>query len=334
MAMLIDEIYSNKFVNNRLRYYHSFSKIEHEYEVYTQKSSVTQRAEREEFEKWVVRYKPKIIIITAAKNRLGFLKNQLAKLYAQDFQYLWTWLIVDNYSNDQTRDFFKSISDNRIKLVSYTDKTGYAAPVRNFGISLSIIANQYRCNDKVFAFILDSDDELYDSSSLSTIYKCSTSAKENRPICFSHGYTINNYFNHFGKIERYGTHPHKIDNAFPRVTYMKDIFDYGLVTLSALIPLSILKYILYPDERSFEDNGFAHKLYIAKIRFNLAVRYDNYPINIKRFHQESMASVNDKLSTKSRKKTERIGEHIVKGMRVNIVDNLRLLREYFTQNNL
>ncbi|MFA4823688.1 MAG: glycosyltransferase [Methanoregula sp.] len=102
---------------------------------------------------------PVVSIIIPTYNQADLLQMALQSVINQTFQD-WEAIIVDNYSEDNTKDIIESINDTRIKHVLLSNK-GIIAASRNYGIHLA--------KSDIIAF-LDSDDLWY-SSKLSICLK-------------------------------------------------------------------------------------------------------------------------------------------------------------------
>lgn len=95
---------------------------------------------------------PVVAVIIPTYNQAELLQKALQSVINQTFQN-WEAIVIDNYSEDNTREIVESIHDIRIKYVLFSNK-GIIAASRNHGIHLARADN--------IAF-LDSDDLWYPS---------------------------------------------------------------------------------------------------------------------------------------------------------------------------
>ena len=95
--------------------------------------------------------KSEIDIILPNYNKFNYLKEAIDSVINQTFQD-WHLYIIDDCSNDGTRDFVLSLKDKRIRYYRNSFKS-YPAKSRNAGIKKS--------NGEIISF-LDDDDEMYD----------------------------------------------------------------------------------------------------------------------------------------------------------------------------
>ena len=91
--------------------------------------------------------KPLITIVIPTYNRCEKIKKALSSVKAQTFQN-WEAIIVDNNSNDGTKEFILNLNDKRFKFYEINNN-GIISKSRNYAIKLS--------NAEYIAF-LDSDD--------------------------------------------------------------------------------------------------------------------------------------------------------------------------------
>lgn len=271
-----------------------------------------------------------LCIVTATRNRLDFLKQAHHQLDKQKGDFNWRWLLVDNSSDTSTKDYFDQLEDERVFHVPYLSQAGCAFPVRNYGFNVIAEACKLKAKGNGWVMVIDSDDELFDEYSLQELKK-TKELQRVRETALVHGFSVCEYDDNEGNIT-YGTHPHNLDSGFPEITKLSQVFDKGLNILSGMFPIDTLQYINYPPERSFEDNGFNHKLMLyAKKHFDTIAITPN-PITKKRFHNETMAKTNDSLGDQDN--TAVIGEHTVAGIRADIVTNLAYLTDYFVREDL
>lgn len=322
----------NSFIKNRLEYYQDFQQN------YLDKKSFTNNLSDDETKNFyneiakLEKLNPKIIILTSSKNRFHFLKDIHNCINSIKWFDNFARVVIDNNSTDETSKYFNNLKNNRVFHFNYRDKTWYAAPVRNFWLDILQLAFKNSHNDDRYIYILDSDDKIYDEYSLYELLKL-TKSRISRKLwyIFHHWFTINEYYDENNNFEWNWTHPHDIDSNFPKVDKLKDVYDYWLTTLSSIIPYDVLTSIKYPDERSFEDNWFTHKLYLYATKTNKKINSVLYPVTIKRFHNESMANINNWLPKYSEENFIQIWEHKVFWGRVDIVKNLQYLRDFFTR---
>ena len=90
---------------------------------------------------------PVISIVIPTYNQADFLKEALGTVVGQTYP-SWEAIVINNFSNDLTREVVEELNDPRIRLIDYANN-GVIAASRNLGISLA--------QGKYVAF-LDSDD--------------------------------------------------------------------------------------------------------------------------------------------------------------------------------
>jgi glycosyltransferase involved in cell wall biosynthesis len=90
---------------------------------------------------------PLVSVVMPTFNRLEYVREAVASVYAQTCKD-WELVIVDDGSEDETREFLRAAPDSRTSVVFHTH-TGKPAVVRNIGIA--------RARGRYVAF-LDSDD--------------------------------------------------------------------------------------------------------------------------------------------------------------------------------
>lgn len=90
---------------------------------------------------------PLISIVIPTYNRAGLIGKAIQSILDQSYEN-WELIIVDNYSDDNTKAVIESFNDDRI-LMLFTPRTGSVAASRNLGVAHS--------NGEWIAF-LDSDD--------------------------------------------------------------------------------------------------------------------------------------------------------------------------------
>ncbi len=96
--------------------------------------------------------KPIVSVIIPTYNQADLLQKALQSIINQTFQN-WEAIVIDNYSEDNTKEIVESIRDSRINYVLFSNK-GIIAASRNHGI--------YLARGDLIAF-LDSDDLWYPS---------------------------------------------------------------------------------------------------------------------------------------------------------------------------
>lgn len=90
---------------------------------------------------------PLISIVIPTYNRAGLIGKAIQSILDQSYEN-WELIVVDNYSDDNTKEVIESFNDDRI-LMLFTPRTGSVAASRNLGVAHS--------NGEWIAF-LDSDD--------------------------------------------------------------------------------------------------------------------------------------------------------------------------------
>lgn len=93
---------------------------------------------------------PVVSVIIPTYNQADLLKNALQSVLAQDFPD-WEALVIDNYSDDTTRDVVAAMQDERITYLRFHNN-GVIAASRNYGIQKA---------RGIFIAFLDSDDIWY-----------------------------------------------------------------------------------------------------------------------------------------------------------------------------
>lgn len=102
---------------------------------------------------------PLISIVIPTYNRADLIEKAIQSILNQTYKN-WELIVVDNYSDDNTKDVISAFNDNRIFMLS-TPRTGSVAASRNLGVSHS--------NGEWIAF-LDSDDWWFPNK-LELVYK-------------------------------------------------------------------------------------------------------------------------------------------------------------------
>ncbi|MDO8873163.1 MAG: glycosyltransferase [Methanoregula sp.] len=102
--------------------------------------------------------KPIVSVIIPTYNQADLLQKALQSVINQTFQN-WEAIVIDNYSDDNTKEIVESIRDGRINYVLFSNK-GIIAASRNHGIHLA--------RGDMIAF-LDSDDLWYPSKLLTCL---------------------------------------------------------------------------------------------------------------------------------------------------------------------
>jgi hypothetical protein len=271
---------------------------------------------------------PDIIIITATKDRLQYLKKSFQNLVTSYGNFTCAWLIVDNLSRDNTQQWVENLRDARVFYVPYVEKTGYAASVRNFGLDIVHAALGFYPNKSRYVCIIDSDDTLADSYSL---YELIKTAKNYPRSSMWHGFANCIYYTPEGDVS-YNTIPRRIDNAiFPSVPNLTEELAAGPNILASIIPIEFLSYLRYPDDFSFEDDTLCQKILFTAMRLSSNWVAIEYPIIVKVFHDDSMGGKNNKWGSN---KTGKIGAWNVTGVRALLVERLYQLRDFYLENGL
>jgi len=78
---------------------------------------------------------PAVAIVVPTYNRLVYLKEMVASVFAQTFAN-WALIVVDDGSTDQTVSWLRSLGDARVTVVP-EEHTGNRSRLRNIGISLA-----------------------------------------------------------------------------------------------------------------------------------------------------------------------------------------------------
>ncbi|MGH7451509.1 MAG: glycosyltransferase family 2 protein, partial [bacterium] len=97
---------------------------------------------------------PLVSVIIPTFNRLKYLKEAVASVFAQTYAH-WELIVVDDGSTDDTLHYVSTLDDPRVRLVSETH-SGNPARMRNVGVA--------HARGEYVAF-LDSDD-LWESDKL------------------------------------------------------------------------------------------------------------------------------------------------------------------------
>lgn len=281
----------------------------------------------------ISRSKARIIITTSTKNRIDKIFTSYNKLLSQRGGVDWHWLIVDNGSDDGTLSAVNSWNDKRVSIVVYPEITGCAFPVRNFAFDIVAAGLNRNPHDQRWVLNIDSDDQLYNEYSLLEIYKLSKKAacfKDN--VSLAHGYAVWETQDEKGKPV-VSSCPVNIDARFPEVSKMSEIFEKGLIVLAAIIPEESLSWLRYPSEFSFEDDALNQKIMLQGIKYQKPWIHTDYPIILKGYGEDTLINRNNNLGDRSKEAVIGIG-HKVTGIRADIVNNLKLLRDYYVRSNL
>lgn len=276
--------------------------------------------------------KSDIVIITATRNRRDNLEVIHKSLTSQKGELNWAWLIVDNLSTDNTKDYLNSLKDDRMFVINSDSFHRCAYPVRNTGLDFLSYAYQTGITKLPWISVVDSDDYLQNEYALHELLKIRNSETGKRSGLFLvHGYsdTIIKY----SDIDmEHVSNPRNTSSNFPTVENLRETFYKGLNILAGAFPLELLLWLRYPEERSFEDGGFNEKLMLQAQKHNERWYGDEYPITVKIFHRESMSRINNQIGDIT--KQDKVGPYKVSGIRADIVSYYRKLMDWFTRESL
>lgn len=324
---------SSKFISHRLQYSETTTPIptqELERNIFSQNISSQERITRGNTIQKLERQNSDVVVVTATVDRPDDIKTGYDVLQRQTMTN-WQWLVVDNGKEGKTEKVVADFKDPRICYVRFLEKNGCAYPTRNIGLDIVHLAKS-RANRNPFVLLVDSDDRLYDSNSLHELLKLARSetSKKTEAVLY-HGYSATEIHEQNEPIT-FVPNPRDLGSDFPRVKSLKEVFDKGLNILAGMFPAQLLSYLRYPNEFSFEDDGFNQKIMLQAIKTNKSWIGDAVPTTIKIFHQDSMSGKNNKIGDVS--ESGNIGLHKVTGIRAKIVSYLHDITDYYTVNKL
>lgn len=277
--------------------------------------------------------KAKIIITTATKNRKDKIFTAYSKLLSQKGGVDWHWLIVDNGSDDGTLSAVSSWKDRRVSIVIYPEITGCAFPARNFAFDIVAAGLKNNPHNHHWILNIDSDDQLYNEYSLLEIFNLSKKAAQVKGnVSLAHGFAVWETRDENGKPIT-SSCPVNVDGRFPEVSKMSDIFERGLIVLAAIIPEESLSWLRYPAEFSFEDDALNQKIMLQGMKYHRPWIYTDYPIILKGYGDDTLINRNNNLGDLSKEAVIGVG-HRVTGIRADIVNNLKLLRDFYVKSDL
>lgn len=278
--------------------------------------------------------KAPITIVTATKDRPHSISNAYKFLADQVGNINWNWVIINNGEDKETKDVISQIkdNDNRVLSISYQEETGCAYPIRNFGLDIVHYAKYNHVNNPGFVLVVDSDDRLYGENSLRELFKIANSKfAKSRGLYIAHGFADSEIHQTDGTI-MHVPNPRDWDSKFPAIYSLAEVFDKGLNILSGMFPIELLSWLRYPKEFSFEDDAFNQKIMLQAKKHNMVWLAECFPITTKQFHQESMSGKNNNLGNKNN--TGKVGEHVVTGIRAQIVSYSQSLSDYYVREDL
>lgn len=271
-----------------------------------------------------------VIVVTSTIDRPDDVMRAYTVLESQKTQ-SWSWVVIDNGIEKLTEKNLLGLNDQRVFYVRYTERTGCASPARNAGLDVIHLA-KWKQNQSPHVIVVDSDDSLYGPESLTELLKISKSKHANRNTYgLIHGFSATQIMHPSGNITNV-PNPRDYGSDFPKVNNLKEVFDKGLNILSGMFPIELLGFLRYPNEFSFEDDGFNQKLLLQAKRMGLVWIADNIPTTIKVFHSDSMSGKNDKRGDVH--DVNKIGLHKVSGVRAKIVTYLKDITDFYTREEL
>lgn len=168
--------------------------------------------------------KPFFSIVIPTYNRMEILKEALNSVFAQSFED-YEIIIVDDHSNDGTKEMLQSISDRRLKYLKNTRKKG-GGGARNTGI--------FAANGKWTAFL--DDDDIWLENKLEQFHQKIIKLNNETKLIYS-GFT---YYDFQKKIEKKTTEPRIKGEVLEDLLYTNWIGTYSVVAVetSLLIELN------------------------------------------------------------------------------------------------
>lgn len=272
--------------------------------------------------------KPRLVVVTACKNRANRLRRMYQNITEQVGIGSWCWVIVDNASSDNADSVVRTLDDERVMYLRYNDYTGYASLARNIGLDFVHYAAIKTMVKSNFVYLLDSDDLLENSYSLRELI-----LDANRVIggyYMTHGFSVCEYYDDMNDI-RLDTIPRNTSSFFPKVPSMVDELELGPGIISGMLSTSLLGWLRYPDDFSFEDDTLQQKLMLQLIKNKLKWRSIDYPVTRKFFHKDSMGGENADFESDV---VASIGDWHVSGVRALVVKRLYQLRDYYYREGL
>ncbi len=195
--------------------------------------------------------RPYFSIIIPTYNHAEFLRTAISDVISQTIDN-WECIIIDNQSNDNTKDVVKSFNDSRLFLIEINNE-GVIGKSRNIGIK--------HAAGKWIAF-LDSDDRWYPER-LEVLHKYIE--KNNEPMVFSTNEKVINYVKNTTTINRYGPYG---------TNFYKKMLIYGnrLSTSATIVnrEFLVIKNIEFSESQNHitvEDYDFWLKIAKEKVKF-------------------------------------------------------------------
>lgn len=208
--------------------------------------------------------KPVVSIIIPSKNRASLINRALKSVINQTFQD-WECIVIDDFSEDNTKEAVLKIKDDRIKYYR-NDSTLGAAASRNKGLNLS--------RGKYIAF-LDSDDEWF-SQKLEKQFQLI----ESLPVYYGLVYCWMNYYD--GNRLVYTLQEENKGNLFPDI--ISRIMTGGTPTL--LIRKEVISNVGGFDERikNGDDQDFIRRIakeykidFVPEVLVNVYINHRSQP---------------------------------------------------------
>lgn|ERR1035437_393749 len=273
---------------------------------------------------------PILCVITASRDRFESLARLLMQLEHQRRQTHLAWIIIDNGSSCAQQEAVNVMARNIDWIVPvFCDRPfNYAAPARNFGLLLAQAAF-FKSYKTRYVWALDSDDEVHKDCSTKELLSV---FGKFRYVSLAHGYSIAHYHEPNGKVMTTATIPRPILRQFPEVRRLKDEFDAGPQLISGVFPMRLIRWFLYPDEFTFEDDTLNRRIMLWSKSHGMKIIGISMPCAVKHFQEKSMSNRNNAIGSRSRSQV--LGPTIVTGIRALVVECLLFIRDYFTREHL
>lgn len=324
---------SQKFISHRLKYSETSSSIttrELESRVFSNKIDSPQHIQRATVLQKLERQKSDIVIVTATVDRPDDIVTGY-KVLADQTMNNWQWLIVDNGKEEKTEKIVSEFKDPRINYVKFLEENGCAHPTRNIGLDI-VHLSKINSTHLPFVLVIDSDDRLFDKNSLHELFKITKSEiDKSKDISLVHGYSATEIHEPNEPVI-FVPNPRDLGSDFPKINNLKEVFDKGLNILAGMFPIELLRFMRYPKEFSFEDDGFNQKLLLQAKRLGMVWVCDEVPTTVKIFHQNSMSGKNNNIGNVS--ESGNIGLYKVTGIRARIVSYLHDITDHYTEQEL
>jgi hypothetical protein len=321
----------NSFLFHRLSYYLDNKKLTEDElysNIYTFLSPNFSQEQLIETLNKLTSYQGKFIIIVPTRNRFESVKKLMQGLIRNSFQD-WKVLLIDN-GDDDTYIQIETLFPDKIIALPLNQYFGCAFLARNIGLDVLDLSNRHKKPlQRQFVIFIDSDDEISSDNSLENLNKLILESDEKTVMV--NGYCEYTYKYSDG-TEKKGTYPEYFTDGKPSVNNLTEFFPKGPNILSAATDINYVVSQRYPEEFSFEDNGFNHKLIYRINKSGDKIVAGTFPVTKKYWGFGSIACENDNTGVVT--DTADLCGIKVKGLRSLIVNYLKTMTTFFMDNGL